>query len=223
MRNLFDPLDQMIDLRRGTVDFDYHQCLHIEWIAGMDELLHRRNGGGIHDFHAAWNYASADDAGNAFARVLRGRKPDQHGPRSFRLLQNAHGYLRDHAQQAFRPVNEAEQIIPSGIEMFAPQAQHLACHQYDLTAENIVRGHAVFQAMHAAGIFRDIATNGTGDLRGWIGGIIKAGVSHGAAHREIGDTGFYDCDAVFEVDLTNPVEFSHAEQHAIGEGQRASG
>src|SRR5271156_3822336 len=45
------------------------------------------------------------------------------------------------------------------------EPQPLAGHQDQLAAEQIVGGHAVFETMHAAGIFRHIAADSAGDLR----------------------------------------------------------
>ena len=41
-------------------------------------------------------------------------------------------------------------------------------------AEQVVDGDAVFQAMRAAGIHRDIAADGAGELRGRIGRVEEA-------------------------------------------------
>ena len=122
------------------------------------------------------NDAGADDARDAFAGVLRRRKADQHRARGLRLLQDAHRDLGDDAEQAFRAGDDADQVVAAGIEMLAAEAQHLAGHQHHFEAEDVVGGHAVFQAMHAAGILRDVAADGAGDLRRRIGRVIEARV-----------------------------------------------
>ena len=58
--------------------------------------------------------------------------------------------------------------------MLAAQADDLAVHQHQLDAQHVVGGQAVFQAMHAAGIFRHIAADGAGDLAGGIRRVIEA-------------------------------------------------
>ena len=121
------------------------------------------------------------------------------------------------------PVMMPEQVVAAGVEMLAAEAQHLAGHQHDLAAEHVVGGHAVFQAMHAAGILRHVAADGAGDLRGRIGRVIEAGIGDRVADREIGDAGLHHHDAVVEVDVADAVELGHAEQHAVGERQRAAG
>ena len=77
--------------------------------------------------------------------------------------------------------------------------------------------------MHAAGILRHIAADGAGDLRGRIGRVIEAGIGDRVGDRQIGDARLHHRDAVVEIDLADAVELGHAEQHAVGERQRAAG
>ena len=68
------------------------------------------------------------------------------------------------------------QVVAAGIEMLAAEPDDLAGDQHHLEAENVVGRHAVFQAMHAAGIFRHVAADGAGDLRRRIGRVIESGM-----------------------------------------------
>ena len=131
----------------------------------MDEFLGRVDRRLIHHLHAARNDARADDLADAFAGVLRGGKPDKQRARAFRLFKNAHGHLGHHAEQPFGAVDDPEEVIAAGIQMLAANAHDLTVHEHDLAAEHVVGGHAVFEAMYAAGIFRHIAADGAGDLR----------------------------------------------------------
>ncbi len=94
-------------------------------------------------------------------------------------------------------------------------------HEDQLAAEHIVGGEAIFQAMHAAGILRDIAADRAGDLGGGIGGVVKALRLDRAGDREIGDTRFDDRETVGEVDLLDFVELHHRDEHAVLERQGA--
>ena len=213
--DLGDALDQMIDLGRRPVELDDQQRLDVERIAGVDELLGRVDRGLVHHLHAARDDARADDARDAFAGVLRAREADQHRARGLRLLQQPHGHLGDDAEQSLRAGDDADQIVAAGVEMLAAEAEHLAGHQHHFEAEDVVGGHAVFQAMHAAGILRHIAADGAGDLRRRIGRVVEAVVRDRRADGEIGDAGLDHRDAVGEVDLADAVELAHAEQHAV--------
>ena len=107
--------------------------------------------------------------------------------------------------------------------MLAADADDLARHQHQLAAQQVVGGHAVFEAVHAAGILRHVAADGAGDLRGRIGRVVEAGVLDRLRDREIGHARLDHRDAVGEVDLADAVELGHAEQHAVHERQRAAG
>ena len=142
-------------------------------------------------------------------------KPIENRARGFRLLQYPHRHFRDHAEKAFRAVDEAEQIVAGCIEMFTAKAQDFAGDEHDLAAEHVIGGHAVFQAMHPAGIFRHVAANRARNLRGWIRRVIKSCVRNRIADRKIGHARLHDHNAIFEIDLADAIEFGHAEQHAI--------
>ena len=158
----------------GTIEFDDQQRLDVERIAGMDKGFGGVDRGLVHHFHAAGDDAGADDARDAFAGSLDLRKADHQRARGFRLLQDPHRDLGDDAEQAFGAGDDAHQIVAGILRGLAADAQDLAVHQHDLAAEHVVGGHAVFQAMHAAGIFRDIAADRAGDLRRRIGRVIDS-------------------------------------------------
>jgi hypothetical protein len=221
-RDRLDPLDQFVDLDAGTVEFDDQQRLDVERIAGMDEGLGGVDRRLVHHLHAARNDAGADDVGDAFAGGLDFGEADHQRARGLRLLQDPHRDLGDDAEQALRAGDDAHQVV-AAVSATCRRSDDLARHQHDLAAEHVVGGHAVFQAMHAAGILRDIAADRAGDLRRRIGRVVEAGMRHRLADGEIGDAGLGHHDAVVEIDLADALELAEAEQHAVGQRQRAAG
>ena len=216
------PRDQLVDLDCGAVELDDQERLDVERIAGVDEGLGGVDRGLVHHLHAAGDDAGADDPRHAFAGGFDLGKADHQRARRLRLLQDAHGDLGDDAEQPLRARDDAHQVVAGILRRLAADAQDLAAHQHDLAAEHVVGGHAVFQAMHAAGIFRDIAADRAGDLRRRVGRVVEAGVRHRLADREIGDAGLGDDDTVVEIDLADALELAEPEQHAVGERQRAA-
>ena len=93
----FDPFDQVVDFDLGPVQFDDQQRLHVERIAGVDEVLGGVDGGFVHHLHAAGDDAGADDGGDAVAGAFVGRKAQKQRPGGFRLLQDADRDLGDDA------------------------------------------------------------------------------------------------------------------------------
>jgi hypothetical protein len=113
-------------------------------------------------------------------------------------------------------------VVAVGLGRLAADAQNLTGNQHDLAAEHIVGGHAVFQAVHAARVLADIASDRAGDLRRRIGRIIKILVRDGLTDRQIGHAGLDHSHAVVEVDFTNALELAEPEQNTIGQRQRAA-
>ena len=166
--------------------------------------------------------AAMIEATHVAALVDRG-EADQHGARGLGLLQDAHGDLGDHAEQAFRAGHQAEQVVAVGVEMLAAEADHVAVGQDQLQAQHVVGGEAVFQAVHAARVLGDVAADGAGDLRGGVGGVVEALVLDGLGDAEIGDAGLGGDGAVLVVDVEDAVELAQAQDDAVGERQGAAG
>ena len=117
---------------------------------------------------------------------------EQRRPRAFGRAQDAHGGLRDDAELAFRAGDQAEQVVARAVEMVAADLDHGAVDQHQRDAQQVVGGHAVFQAMGAAGIHGDVAGDRAGELARRVGRVEEALVGDRLADAEIGDAG---CDA----------------------------
>ena len=107
--------------------------------------------------------------------------------------------------------------------MFPAKADHLAVHQHELDAEDIVRGNSVFETVYPARVLGDVAADCAGDLARWVRCVVEPGVLHGLGDRQIGDTWLGDDAAVVVINVQNAIELGHAEQYAVGERQRAAG
>ncbi len=119
MRDRLDAADQFVDLDAGTVEFDDQQRLDVERIAGMDEGFGGVDRRLVHHLHAARNDAGADDPRDAFAGRLDLGETDHQRAGGLRLLQDPHRDLGDDAEQAFRPGDDAHQIVARGLRGLA--------------------------------------------------------------------------------------------------------
>ena len=140
----------------------------------------------------------------------------------FRCPENPHGDLGHDAEHSLRADDKREEIVARLIKMAAAEPDDLAGHQHHLAAQDIVGGEAVFETMHAARIFRDIAADRAGDLRGGIGRVIKALRLDRAGDREIGDARLDDREPVGEIELLDLIEFHHRKENAVRERQGAA-
>ena len=121
------------------------------------------------------------------------------------------------------PVIRPSRSRPARARRLAAQGDDLAARQHEFDAQQIVGGEAIFQAMQPAGVFRDIAADGAGDLAGRIGRIIKAFAFDRAGDGGIGDARLQGDAAIFVIDLEDAAHPPHADQDAVGARQRAAG
>jgi len=98
LRDRLDPLDQLIDLDTGTIEFDDQQRFDVERITRLDESFGGVDRRPIHHFHAAGDDAGADDPRHAFAGRLDLGEANHQGARRLRLLQDSHRDLGDDAE-----------------------------------------------------------------------------------------------------------------------------
>ena len=162
-------------------------------------------------------------AATTIAGILGLGKADQQRPRGRRLPQDAHGDLGDDAEQPLGAGHDPHQVVAARVEVLAAEPDDLAVDQHDFEPEQVVCRQPVFQAMHAARVLGDIAADRAGDLARRVGRVIEPGAGDRVADAEIGDPGLRHDAAVVVVDLENAVELAHAEQHAVGQWQRAAG
>ena len=91
--------------------------------------------------------------------------------------------------------------------MIAANLHDLAVHEHDAEPKHIVCGHAIFQAMGAACVHRDIAAERASELARRIRGIKEAFCRDGIGDGDIGDAGLDAGRAVRHVDGEH---FGHA-------------
>ena len=221
--DFFDETNKMIDLDRGAVELDNQKRLSLARIAGMDKILRRLDRGVVHHFHAARNNAGRDNAGDAGRRRLAGVKCYQQRAGRFRCPKYPHGDLGHDAKHSLRADDKSEEIVARLVEMAPAEPDDLAGHQHHLAAQDIVGGKAVFETMHAAGIFRDVAADRAGDLRGGIRRVIESAMLDRAGDGKIGDAGLDDREPVVEIYLFDFVEFHHGKENAVRERKGAAG
>ncbi|MNL29431.1 hypothetical protein D3C87_1511120 [compost metagenome] len=94
----------------------------------------------------------------------------------------------------------------------------LAIDGEDVDLEHVVHGQAVLEAVHATGIFSDVAADGAGDLRGWVRRVIQAEGCRRLGDRQIAYTGLNPRSTGGRVDVQDVVEARHHQQHAFLQG-----
>jgi hypothetical protein len=203
------------DIGLHAIGVDDEDAFGATRIAGLVIVFDRFCGAAVHELHGGRHHAVGDDGGNAFAGRHHGGKGRHERARYRRLAQDLHHNFDNHAQQAFAAGDQAQQVEPALRAGLAAHGDDLAPRKHQRHAEQVVGGEAIFEAMQAAAVFRDIAADGAGDLAGRIGGVIEALRLHGLGDVEVGDAGFDHDAAILIVDLENPLHPAHADQDAV--------
>ncbi|MNP15072.1 hypothetical protein D3C76_1074140 [compost metagenome] len=86
-----------------------------------------------------------------------------------------------------------------------------------------MHGQAVFQTVHAAGVFRDIAADRAGDLRRRVRGVVQAVGSGRLGNRQVAYAGLDAGEAADRIDLEDALEARHHQQDAFLQRQGAAG
>ena len=215
--DLDDPAELVVDLRLRAFDLDDQQRLAIG-VVRPDMRLGRLDHQPVHVLDRHRQDAGLDDVGDAGAGHLGAVEADQHRPRALGLGEDAQGRLGDHAELALGAADQAEQVEPAGIEMRAADLDHLAVGHDHGHAQQVVGGHAVFQAMRAARVHRDVAGDGAGELARRVGGVEEPVLLHRAGDGEVGAARLHPDEAVVVVGLEHPVHPGDAEHHASAVG-----
>ncbi len=154
----------------------------------------------------------AATASPAFSEIVEAR---QHASRLLRIRRELDGDFGDHRQQAFRTVDQREQVVTGGIERFAAEFDDVAVDQNGAHAPHIVHGEAILQAVHAAGVFGDIAADSARDLRRWVGRIVEAVHRGRLRDPKIAHARLDDGSATQWIDRENAIEFRQRKDDAL--------
>ncbi len=119
--------------------------------------------------------------------------------------------------------DHAEEIRTVRIERLTAKLDDLAVGEDEGQAGDVVRREAVLQAMRAAGVLRDVASDRAHLLARRIRCVEEALCRDGARDVEIRDAGLDDDALTREVDLEDPVHPCERHDDAACHGRRTAG
>ena len=105
----------------------------------------------------------------------------------------------------------------------AVDVQQLAFHGDQFQTRDVVDREPVLEAVHTAGIFRHIAANGAGNLRGRIRRIVEAVGSYRLGNSQVWHTRLDPGPSVLRIDLQDAVQLAEHQQHPPGTWQGTTG
>lgn len=203
----------------GAIELDDEDGLDLGWIFGTDG-----GGGGlhahpIHDLHGGGEEPCRDDGRDGITGLFDGIVTGEDGVEGFGFGEEAEGELGGDAEESFATAEEAEPIGAILFEAWVAERDEFAGGEDDASGEDMVAGHAVFEAVCAAGIEGDVAADGADLLAAGVGGEVETVRGGGLGDVEIDDARFDDGDALEGIEFEDLVHLVEGDDDAIGDGE----
>ena len=211
------------DFRLTAFNFDDQQCLSLNGVTCTRKFLTSENCRTIHKFDGNRRAARGHDGGDTRSGVQSRIKTSQQGARGLRLFHQPYSYFCHHTQLTFRTNNHAQQVIAGQVKGLTADIDDFAFHRYEFDAEDMIGGHAVFQAMRPARVHGHVAANGAGNLAAGIWCIKQAQIIDGDGDIFVGHTSLNQGGFVFRVHVQNFVHLGQPKHDRIELWQRTTG
>ncbi len=172
-----------------AVRFAQQDRRRVEIVTRVDEFLDGAGGRLVHHFQTRRDDARRDDAGHrvaAFHHVVETRHDDLCG---LRLGDQLDGHFGDDRKHAFAADQHGQQIQTGRIGRERAEFDDFALHGDGAHAQHVVHRQTVFEAVNAAGILRDVATDRAGNLRRRVRRVIQAVRRGGLGDGQIAHAG----------------------------------
>ena len=200
-------------LAGGTVELDNQRGLGVpgDWrlrLGGVDREA-------IHHLDCCWHDTFGDDRGDGVACCLGRRKHRHERLDVFGLRQQIEQRLGDDADGAFAADHDAKQIEARRVWRLAAEFDNRAVRQHDGRRQYVIDGKAIFEAVSAAGVLGQIATNRADLLAGGVGCVVEAERSGDLADPKVRDAGLHTYALVGAVDVEHLTQARQADHDAI--------
>jgi hypothetical protein len=109
-----------------------------------------------------------------------------------------------------------------GHTVLRAEPDELSRRKNNLATEHVGSGEAVLEAVRAASVFREVATNRADDLRRGVGRVEETGAANEFSDLGVSDTGFDSDESVFQIDGGHAIHAREADDDAAWCRQRAA-
>ena len=99
--------------------------------------------------------------------------------------------------------------MPTGSPAGLPSRTISPSDEHRFNRENVIRRHAVLQAVRAAGVLRNVTADAAGHLARRIRRVVQTERRGRLRDVEVHDTGLHDRDAILDIDRQDPVHPLH--------------
>src|SRR5215472_4582445 len=176
----------------------------------------------VHHFDGGRKHARGNDAADGGSGFVGGRKRRKQRADAFGALNNAQNDFGGDAERAFRAHKDSREVVARSVERFSCKMDERTIGENHFKAEDVCSGEAVFQAMRAAGIFRDVTADAANRLRGRIRRVEVFLRLDSPRYIKIDDAGFDDDARVGDINFQDAIHAREAEDDTAFNRQRAS-
>src|SRR5215207_334199 len=198
-----------LNLGLGTVELDDQDGPGLGE-ARVDRGLDRLYAQGIHHLYGGRDNTRADYSRDRTASLLRVLECREQGSDRLGLAHDPQGDLGSYPQSTLGADERTEELVAGRVGgLAAADVDHRAVGEDDLGAHDVVRGEAVFEAVNAAAVLREVPANGGDDLARRVGGAVVAVVGRLLRDPDVDDAGLDDNPLVRDAhneDLAHPGE-----------------
>ena len=177
----------------------------------------------VHHLQRGGHDAGGDDARGRLGRRLDVGKWREEDQRRLWRRRKPNQRLGDDAEHALGADHGPGEVVAGVPGRAAAGPDDAPVGQDDLETENVIRRHAVLEAMRSAGVLGDIAADGAGFLAGWIGREEEAVAERLFGELEIDHARLDQRGAVFAIDLEDAVHPGQADDDPALLRDRATG
>jgi len=213
------PRAVILDVGFDTIQLAQEDGGRVHRVAGVDEILRGADRQVVHHLQATGDDAGGDDLGHGAAGVLDAIEAGQQNSRHLGFGQQFDGHFGNDAEHALGAGEQRQQVEARAVEGVAAQGQAFALDGEDFDLEQVVHGQSVLQAVHATGVFGDVAADRAGDLRRRVGCVVQAMGRGRLGNGQVAYTGLHPGETPLRVDFENAVEACHHQQDALGQWQ----
>jgi hypothetical protein len=211
------------DVVLQPVEFAEQESRRVQRIAAARKRLGRAQRRPVHHLETGRDDARGHDATHG---ACTARHVVEAGHQQLHALGQRHEtdrHLDDDTQHALGPGHERQQRQARRLAERRTDREDLAIAGREADFEQVVDREAVLQAVHAAGVLRDVAADRAGDLRRGVGRVEESVRLRRFRNREVGHARLHARETPRRIDLENSIEFREHEEQAAFHRQCAAG
>src|SRR5712691_9629208 len=123
----------------------------------------------------------------------------------------------------FRANEQSQQIVTRQLSAAAAKFHHFSTGKHYLQTKHMICGRAIFQAVNAARVFRNVSADGASGLTGWIGNVMQTEMRDRVRNVEVDNAGLNYGKVIDRIDFEYLTHARQLDDDSLLHCQRAAG